>query len=90
MIALMEQAADELLAGCIGVDEASVGTLMNVKHLSASPIGRKITAKAKVDYVFGRKVEFTVTAHDGVNEIGTGKHERVIIGIEKFMSKIGI
>jgi len=89
MVALMEQAASELLEECLEEGETSVGTLVEVKHLAATPLGRTVTATAKVELVSGRKVEFTIIAHDGVNEIGTGRHERVMIDIEKFMNKVG-
>ena len=88
MIALMEQAASELLDGCIDEGQTSVGTMINVKHLVASPMGAQITATATVIEVLGRKIEFSVTATDGKNEIGKGTHTRMIVDAEKFMSRI--
>ena len=88
MIALMEEAACACLADSLEATQTSVGTLINVAHTAASPIGAMITATATVDEVDGRKVSFTVTAHDGVNEIGSGKHERFIVDAERFMSKL--
>ena len=88
MIALMEQAASELLGDCLDDHQTSVGTLVNVEHLVASPIGLQITATATIDHVSGRKVEFTVTASDGKKEIGKGKHTRMIVDIDKFLLKL--
>jgi len=88
MVALMEQAASELLEDCICKEQTSVGTIVNIKHLVASPVGAQITATAEVERVFGRKIEFLITATDGKNEIGKGKHTRMIVDAEKFMSRL--
>jgi len=88
MVALMEQAASELLDGCICEGETSVGTMINVEHLAASPMGAQITATATIDCVFGRKIEFSVIATDGKNEIGKGTHIRMIVDAEKFMGRL--
>ncbi|MDR2713247.1 MAG: SWIM zinc finger family protein [Clostridiales bacterium] len=87
LIALMEQAACECLADCLDKGQTSVGSLINIEHIAASPIGAEITATATIDYVFGRKIEFTVTASDGFGEIGKGKHTRIVIDKEKLMAK---
>jgi len=87
MVALMERAACECLAGCLGEGETSVGSLINVEHLAASPVGMEITASAAIDSVSGRKVEFTVTASDKSGEIGKGKHIRFIVDAGRFMKK---
>ena len=87
MIALMEYAACECLKDALPEGQTSVGTLINVSHKAASPVGAKITATAKLDYVFGRKLEFSVSAHDGTREIGKGKHNRVLVDEAAFMEK---
>ncbi|MCL1964803.1 MAG: thioesterase family protein [Firmicutes bacterium] len=87
MIALMEHAACDCLAEGIEPGQTSVGTHINVSHVAASPIGTEITATATIEYVFGRKVEFMVTAADGTKEIGNGKHTRVIVDAERFIAK---
>jgi len=87
MIALMELAACECLADCLDAGQASVGTEVSVEHVAASPVGAVITASATVESVDGRKIVFSVSAHDGVGEIGKGLHTRFLIDEEKFMSK---
>ena len=87
MIALMEQAACECLAGRLDKGQTSVGTEINVLHNAASPIGTEITATATIESVLGRKVEFLVAASDKSGEIGKGKHIRVIVDAEKFMKR---
>ena len=88
MIALMEQAACECLADSLESGQSSVGTQINVAHTAASPVNAKITAIATIENVDGRKISFTVTAHDATNEIGSGTHERFIIDAERFMKKL--
>jgi len=88
MVALMEKAACECLADSLEPGQTSVGTLINVAHTAASPIGVTISATATIDEVESRKISFTVTAHDGTNEIGSGKHERFVVDAERFMKKL--
>jgi predicted thioesterase len=88
MVALMERAACECLADCLEAERTSVGAKIDVSHTAASPVGAEITATAVVTGVSGRSVEFNVTASDGVKEIGSGKHTRVIVDAERFMEKV--
>jgi len=88
MIALMEQAACNCLADGLEQGQASVGTQINVSHTAASPMGADITAVAVIDKVFGRRIEFKVTASEGDKEIGSGTHTRMIIDREKFLSRL--
>ena len=88
MIALMEEAACNCLKGFLDATQSSVGTQVNIAHTAASPVGANITATAVMISAEGRKVEFSVSARDEVNEIGNGTHTRVIIDKEKFMSRL--
>jgi predicted thioesterase len=87
MIALMEQAACTVLADALPEGETSVGTMINVQHSAASPIGSTITATATITAVFGRKVVFKVIASDMNGEIGGGTHERAVVDSERFMER---
>lgn len=87
MIALMERAACECINASLPAGQASVGIKIEVEHNAASLIGTEITASAAIDYVFGQRIEFSVTANDGSKEIGKGRHVRVIVDSEQFMSK---
>lgn len=87
MIALMERAACACLADELEPGQTSVGTKISALHTAASPIGMHITANATIEYVFGRKIEFVVTASDETGEIGKGKHTRMIVDVERFMGK---
>ena len=87
MIALMEQAACECLIDCLDDGQTSVGSQINVEHIAASILGAEITVTATIEYVRGRKIEFKVTANDGSDEIGRGKHTRFIVDTDRFMKK---
>lgn len=87
MIALMEETAYKSVAPELDEGMGSVGTWMNVKHISASPVGMKITCKSELLEVDGRKLTFKVEAYDEKGMIGEGTHERFVIVNEKFQSK---
>ncbi|ADE10638.1 thioesterase family protein [Sideroxydans lithotrophicus] len=69
--------------------EQTVGTHINVSHQAATPPGLEVTALVELVEVDGRKLVFQVEAHDGVEVISKGRHERFIINREKFEAKIG-
>jgi len=69
--------------------EQSVGTHINVSHEAATPPGLEITATVELVEVDGRRLVFTVEAHDGVDLISKGRHERFVINKEKFDAKLG-
>ena len=87
MIALMEEAAYKCIGAELEKGASSVGTLMNVKHLSATPVGMVVSASAEVTEVDGRRVAFKVEAYDEAGIIGEGVHERFVVFEEKFVSK---
>jgi fluoroacetyl-CoA thioesterase len=68
--------------------EQTVGTHINVSHQAATPIGLKVTANVELVAIEGRKLMFNVEAHDGVELISKGTHERFIINREKFDAKL--
>ena len=88
MIALMEQAACECMADSLEIGQTSVGTLINVEHVCASPVGAEITAAATIESIDGKKISFSVSARMGETIIGHGTHSRVIINAERFMEKL--
>jgi len=68
--------------------EQTVGTHIDVNHIAATPPGFEVTVKVKLIEVDGRKLVFGVEAHDGVDLISQGRHERFIIYKEKFDAKM--
>lgn len=87
MVALMEEAAVACVEPFMQDDETTVGTLMNVSHISATPETLTVTAAAKLVEVDGRRLVFDVTAVDEIGVIGKGTHERFVVKAEKFMKK---
>ena len=87
MIALMERTAMDSVAEYLAEDEATVGTEINVQHLSATPIGCQVTCQSELTEIDGRKLTFKVTASDSKGVIGEGTHTRFIIKTEKFLAK---
>ncbi len=84
----MENAALNALKPYFEAGESAVGSRVDVKHLAATPVGRRITASAEVTQVAGRRIEFKVWAVDGAEEIGRGTHERVLIDVAKFAAHL--
>ena len=72
---------------CLAEGESSVGTMMNVSHTSATPVGMEVRAESTVTAVAGRKVTFEIVAYDEAGEIGRAVHERFIIKTERFLEK---
>ena len=68
--------------------EQSVGTDLKLTHSAATPPGFTVTVRVVLEKLEGRKLAFTVTAHDGVDEISRGTHERFVIDAEKFATRI--
>ena len=68
--------------------EQTVGTHIDVSHEAATPPGLEVTASVELIAVEGRKLVFAVEAHDGVDLISRGRHERFIIDREKFDAKL--
>ena len=89
MIALMERAAYSAVQAFLPAGWSTVGTELNVKHLSATPLGMRVYAKAELLNIDGRELSFKVEAFDEAGKIGEGVHTRFIIEVEKFMAKTG-
>lgn len=87
MIALMEKTAYISVQDSLDEGMGSVGTLLNVKHVAATPVGMQVTCESELVEVDGRRLVFTVKAYDEVGLIGEGTHERFIVQNEKFLAK---
>lgn len=87
MLALMEKAACEAIKNLLEDGETTVGTNLNVNHVSATPVGMKVSATAELTERDGRKFIFKVTSVDESGLIGEGTHERFIVKSEKFTEK---
>ena len=87
MIALIDKTAVQALERALEESFTSVGTLLNVKHLSATPIGMEVRARATLSEVDKKRLVFSVEAYDETGIIGEGVHERFIVDKERFMAR---
>jgi fluoroacetyl-CoA thioesterase len=89
LVALVEWACIEVIKPHIDWPrEQSLGTHVNLSHTAATPPGLTVEVKARLDRVEGRKLVFSVSAHDGVDPITEGTHERHVIDAERFLRKL--
>ena len=88
MIYLMEVASAAAINPYLPSGWVTVGTAVDIEHLAPTPVGRTVTATATVLRVEGRVVRFAVEAHDGVRQVGRGRHQRAAIQLEKFMARL--
>ena len=87
MAAMMEAAACEAIAGGLNETETTVGIELNLKHLSATPVGLEVRAEAEVTAVEGKIVSFHIEAFDEAGKIGEAEHKRALVNCEKFLQK---
>lgn len=90
MIYLMELAAAQAIQEYLPDGWVSVGALVNVKHLAATPVGFTVTARADVVSVSDHLVSFAIEAHDGIERIGEGTHVRAPIELSRFEKRMRI
>ena len=88
MIVLMEWACAELLAPHLDAGEGSLGTHVDVSHAAATPPGMTVRVEVEVVGLNGSKVTFAVRAHDGVDVIGEGRHQRAVVVWDKFNARV--
>jgi fluoroacetyl-CoA thioesterase len=88
MVTAMENAALNAVRDYLDPGESAVGTLVNVRHLAATPVGHQVTAQAEVTKVDGRRIEFKVTARDETEEIGNGTHERMVVDLGRLNQRL--
>ena len=88
LIGLLERAAHEALLPHLADGQGSVGSLVNVRHLAATPVGMQVRIRAELLEVDGRRARFKVEAWDAVDKIAEGEHERFIIDKARFNERL--
>ncbi len=88
MINLFEAAALAAIEQLLPPGYQSLGTILNVRHIAATPVGMKVFAEAKVLEVKNRTVHFALQAKDEKELIGDGTHERVVVNVAKFDQRV--
>lgn len=87
MVALMEGAACEAIADALPEEKTSVGTYLEISHLSATPVGLEVWAEAEITAVDGSIITFQITAYDESGKIGEGVHKRAVVSTQRFLDK---
>ena len=88
MINLFEAAALAAIESLLPPGHQSLGTVLNVRHIAATPVGMRVVATAVVEKIDGRTVHFRLEARDERDLIGDGTHERVVVNVEKFDARV--
>jgi predicted thioesterase len=88
MINLIEAAALDAIERLLPDGYQSLGTVLNIRHIAATPVGMRVRARAEVVKVEGRTVFFAVECKDEKELIGDGRHERVVVNVAKFDERV--
>lgn len=89
MVGLMEWACIEAMRPHLDWPaEQSLGVMVNFSHLAATPPGLTVTVDVRLERIEGRRLTFSVSAHDGIDKISEGTHERVVIDRERFDARV--
>jgi fluoroacetyl-CoA thioesterase len=88
MVGLVEWACMEAMRPHLDPGEQSVGVDVRLSHSAATPPGLTVTVQVHVEKVEGRRIRFSVKAHDSVEPIGEGTHERFVIDPDRFLAKV--
>lgn len=89
MVGLIEWACIEALRPHLDWPaEQSLGTRINLSHLAATPPGLTVTVDVRLEKIEGRKLSFSISAHDGADKITEGTHERTVIDAARFKAKV--
>lgn len=88
MIGFMERISHQLLTGCLPEGYSSVGAVVDVRHLAPTPLGWTVRVTSEVIEVDGRKVTLAVEAWDDQEMVGEGRHQRVVIDLNRFLQRV--
>lgn len=88
MINLFEAAALAAAERLLPAGYQSLGTVLNIRHIAATPVGMRVLATATVERVEGRTIHFRVEARDEKELIGDGTHERVVVNVARFDERV--
>jgi fluoroacetyl-CoA thioesterase len=89
MVGLLEWTCIEMLRPHLDwPSEQTLGTHVDFSHLAPTPPGMTVTVKARLERIEDRKLTFSLSAHDGIDLISEGRHERHLIDVERFNAKV--
>jgi fluoroacetyl-CoA thioesterase len=90
LILFMENAALDAIRAYLPEGQTALGTVIDIRHVAATPAGQRVTAEAVVTQVEGRRIVFTVTARDESEEIGSGIHERALVDLGRLTQRLEV
>ena len=88
VVLLMEQASRNAIEKCVPDRLMTVGTMINIKHLAATPLGSKVRAEAHLKHVDGRQMLFDVVAYDEFEKIAEGENEHLLVSVSGFLERV--
>jgi predicted thioesterase len=88
LISYLERTAHFAALPYLAAGQTTVGTLVNIRHLGATPVGMQVRFRAELVEVDRRRLRFKVEAWDAVEKIGEGEHERFIIDVDRFTERL--
>jgi fluoroacetyl-CoA thioesterase len=90
LVLILENAALNAIKQYLEPGESAVGTRVDVRHLVATPVGREVAGHAEVVRTEGRRIDFKIWATDGVEDIGSGTHERTVVSVTRIIEKMAV
>jgi len=88
MTQFVEMTAQALAAPHLKPGQGQVGTLVTIRHMAPTPMGKKVRAEAELVAIDRRKLMFKVKVHDDVEQVGEAEHERFVIDLDKYMERL--
>ena len=88
VVLLMEQASRNAIEKCVPDKSMTVGTMINIRHLAATPLGGKVRAEAYLKRVDGRRLLFDVVAYDEFEKIAEGENEHLLVSVYGFLERV--
>jgi len=88
VVLLMEQASRNAIEKCVPDKSMTVGTMINIRHLAATPLGSKVRAEAYLKRVDGRRLLFDVVAYDEFEKIAEGENEHLLVSVYGFLERV--
>jgi fluoroacetyl-CoA thioesterase len=88
VVLLIEQASRNAIEKCVPDKSMTVGTMINIRHLAATPLGRRFLKKANLLRVDGRRMLFDVAAYDEFDKIAEGENEQLLVSVDRFLERV--
>ena len=88
VVLLIEQASRNAIEKFVPGKSMTVGTMINIRHLAATPLGRKVQAEAYLKRVDGRRMLFDVAAYDEFEKIAEGENEHLLLSVDRFLDRV--